>query len=315
MLSHRKGPTSFEDLRTVDRVVYPTFQAAAQHGGYLDDDTEWIECISEAAGFQMPYQLRQLFATLLVYLMPTDVRGLWDRFYKDLSEDFSRTYRDLLEPLRSSTVMFKTLHSIQELLQVSGFSVHDFDLPQLSQFPRMMLELLLENILIRRELTSYNESALEEIVESEDQLNPGQKDIYDRILGAVDQPELGTKLFFIDGPGGTGKSTLLRHLLAKVRLDGKIAIAVASSGIASLLLMGGRTAHSILKIPLKLNDKSTCSIYKQSHLRELIDRASLVIWDEAPKTHRYAFEAVDRSLRDIMDNDRAIWRKSICTFG
>ncbi|KAG3092333.1 hypothetical protein PI125_g17168 [Phytophthora idaei] len=168
----------------------------------------------------------------------------------------------------------------------------------------MMLESLLENTLIRRELTSYNESALEAIVESEDQLNPGQKDIYDRILGAVDQPELGAKLFFIDGPGGTGKSTLLRHVLAKVRLDGKIAIAVTSSGITSLLLMGGRTAHSIFKIPLKLNDKSTCSIYKQSHLRKLIDRASLVIWDEAPMTHRYAFEAVDRTLRDIMGNDQ-----------
>ncbi|KAG3109828.1 hypothetical protein PI125_g10571 [Phytophthora idaei] len=62
MLSHRKGPTSFEDLRTVDGVVYPAFQAAAQHGGYLHDDTERIECMSEAAGFQKPYQLRQLFA-------------------------------------------------------------------------------------------------------------------------------------------------------------------------------------------------------------------------------------------------------------
>ncbi|KAG3014209.1 hypothetical protein PC123_g18035 [Phytophthora cactorum] len=167
MLSHRKGPTSFEDLRTVDGVVYPAFQAAAQHGGYLDDDTEWIECMSEAVGFQMPYQLRQLFETLLVYSMLTDFRGLWDRFYKDLSEDFSRAYRSLLEPLRSSTVMFKTPHSILKLLQVSGFSVHDFDLPQLSQFPRMMLESLLENTLISRELTSSNESALEEIVDSE----------------------------------------------------------------------------------------------------------------------------------------------------
>ncbi|KAG3047112.1 hypothetical protein PI125_g26892 [Phytophthora idaei] len=78
---------------------------------------------------------------------------------------------------------------------------------------------------------------------------------------------------------------------------------MASSGIASLLLMGGRTAHSTFKIPLKLNDTSTCSIYKRSHLKGLIQKASLVIWDEAPMTHRPAFEAVDRSLRDLMDND------------
>ncbi|KAG2846381.1 hypothetical protein PC112_g1507 [Phytophthora cactorum] len=103
--------------------------------------------------------------------------------------------------------------------------------------------------------------------------------------------------------GGTGKSTLLKHILAKVRLSGKIALAVASSDIASLLLMGGRIAHSTFKIPLKLNDTSTCSIYKQSHLKGLIQKASLVIWDEAPMTHRHAFEAVDQSLRDLMDND------------
>ncbi|KAG3197514.1 hypothetical protein PC128_g6789 [Phytophthora cactorum] len=103
--------------------------------------------------------------------------------------------------------------------------------------------------------------------------------------------------------GGTGKSTLLKHILAKVRLSGKIALAVASSGIASLLFMGGRTAHSTFKIPLKLNDTSRCSIFKQSHLKGLIQKASVVIWDEAPMTHRHAFDAVDRSLRDLMDND------------
>ncbi|KAG3197353.1 hypothetical protein PC128_g6899 [Phytophthora cactorum] len=67
--------------------------------------------------------------------------------------------------------------------------------------------------------------------------------------------------------------------------------------------MGGSAAHSTFKIPSKLNDTSTCSIYKQSHLKGLIQKASLVIWDEAPMTHRHAFEAVDRSLRDLMDND------------
>ncbi|KAG2991340.1 hypothetical protein PC128_g11644 [Phytophthora cactorum] len=67
--------------------------------------------------------------------------------------------------------------------------------------------------------------------------------------------------------------------------------------------MGGRTGHSTFKTPLKLKDTSTCSIFKQSHLKGLIQKASLVIWGEAPMTHRHAFEAVDRSLRDLMDND------------
>lgn len=34
-------------------------------------------------------------------------------------------------------------------------------------------------------------------------------------------------------------------------------------------------------------------------LAELIQTASLIIWDEALMTHRQAFEALDRTLRDI----------------
>ncbi|CAB5190399.1 unnamed protein product [Rhizophagus irregularis] len=63
-------------------------------------------------------------------------------------------------------------------------------------------------------------------------------------------------------------------LLATIRLHGDIAIAVASSGIAALLLSGGRTAHS-------------------SQLACLINAAKLFIWDEAPMMHKFVFEAVD----------------------
>ncbi|KAG3136181.1 hypothetical protein PI124_g18624 [Phytophthora idaei] len=152
-------------------------------------------------------------------------------------------------------------------------------------------------------MEGYSHDVLQETVDQEHLLNGEQRSVYSAIINAVDNPTPGNTLFFIDGPGGTGKSTLLKLILAKVRLSGKIALAVASSGIASLLLMGGRTAHSTFKIPLKLNDTSTCSIYKQSHLKGLIQKASLVIWDEAPMAHRHAFEAAGRSLRDLMDND------------
>uniref|UniRef100_H3G658 ATP-dependent DNA helicase n=1 Tax=Phytophthora ramorum TaxID=164328 RepID=H3G658_PHYRM len=79
--------------------------------------------------------------------------------------------------------------------------------------------------------------------------------------------------------------------------------AVASSGIASLLLMGGRTAHSTFKIPLKIDGESTCNINKRSQVTELMRKASLIVWDEAPMAHRHAFEAVDRTLRDVLDNE------------
>lgn len=48
------------------------------------------------------------------------------------------------------------------------------------------------------------------------------------------------RVFFLDVPGGTGKTFLINLLLAQIRSSGK----VASSGI-TVTLSGGRTAHSI----------------------------------------------------------------------
>ncbi|PUZ74769.1 hypothetical protein GQ55_1G091800 [Panicum hallii var. hallii] len=85
---------------------------------------------------------------------------------------------------------------------------------------------------------------------------------------------------------------------------GKLALAVASSGIASLLLPGGRTPHSQFKFPLDIRENSMCSIKKNTHLAELIQQTSLIVWDEAPVNHKYLFEALDRSLRDILSENR-----------
>ncbi|GMF41132.1 unnamed protein product [Phytophthora fragariaefolia] len=307
LLCHRTCPWPFEHLRTVDGVTYETYRQAALRLGFLEDDAEWISCMREAAELRMSYQLRQLFTTILVYSQVDEVRQLWERFYDDLSQAFAHRYRALLGQEKEDMIKFKTLKSLNDLLQISGYAVADFDFRQLHNFPALVLDSLMRNNLIRRELEGYDQNTLHAIVDQEDQLNEGQRAIFDEIIQAANYPDQGNKLFFIDGPGGTGKSTLLRHTLAKVRLAGKIAIAVASSGIASLLLMGGRTAHSTLKIPLKLTNKLTCAIYKQSHLKSLIQRASLVIWDEAPMAHRHASEAVDRTLRAIMDNDQELF--------
>lgn len=52
LLNHRRGLTSFGDLRTVGGVLYPTFHSAAKEAGYLDSDIEWVACMSEAAAFE-----------------------------------------------------------------------------------------------------------------------------------------------------------------------------------------------------------------------------------------------------------------------
>lgn len=86
-------------------------------------------------------------------------------------------------------------------------------------------------------------------------------------------------------------------------------MACASSGIAALLLSNGRTAHSRFKIPLELNSFSTCNIKVNSPLAGILRVTKLIIWDEAPMTHRHAFEALDRTLQDVMQNDKVFGGK------
>uniref|UniRef100_A0A2N9INS4 ATP-dependent DNA helicase n=1 Tax=Fagus sylvatica TaxID=28930 RepID=A0A2N9INS4_FAGSY len=134
-----------------------------------------------------------------------------------------------------------------------------------------------------------------------DKLNHDQRVAYNTIMGVIERKE--SMIFFVDGPGGTGKTFLYRTLLANLRKLGHIAIATATSGIAATLLPGGRTAHSRFKIPLTPDASSTCSISIQSDLAELIRRATVVVWDEAPMVNRRAVEAFDRTLKDIMEVD------------
>lgn len=105
----------------------------------------------------------------------------------------------------------------------------------------------------------------------------------------------------MDAPGGTGKTFVIKLLLAKLRQKRKIALAVASSGIAATLLPGGRTAHSTFKLPMDISHSDTpiCNIIKNSEKADLFKRCELIVWDECTMAHRGALEALDRALKDI----------------
>ena len=61
---------------------------------------------------------------------------------------------------------------------------------------------------------------------------------------------------------------------------------MASSGVASLLLPNGRTAHSRFRIPIDLDELSICDIKRGTKLADLIVKTDLIIWDEALMTNR-----------------------------
>ena len=98
---------------------------------------------------------------------------------------------------------------------------------------------------------------------------------------------------------------MIEALLSTVRGLGKIALAVASLGIAAELLEGGRAAHSRFKIPIPINESSVHNISLQYDLAKWIQETSLIIWDEIMMRHVYQVDCVDHSLWDIMKIDKA----------
>ncbi|KAK1372390.1 hypothetical protein POM88_028583 [Heracleum sosnowskyi] len=190
---------------------------------------------------------------------------------------------------------FYALAEIHNLLKGIGRSLKDYQ--TMPQPPHNYLDCSVNNLII--EETSYDITAMEKEYEGLfSQCNKEQVVVYNSVMDSVDNKKGG--VFFVYGSGGCGKTYLWRTLISKLRSERKIVLPVASSGIAATLMPGGRTAHSRFKIPILLDDYSMCSISHTSDIAELIKRTSLIIWDEAPMQHRYAFECLDRSLRDIM---------------
>ncbi|XP_073120339.1 uncharacterized protein [Henckelia pumila] len=301
LLMHIRKPTSFKDLRTIKGKYFDTFREAAQYLGLMETDSTAEMCIEEAATYLMPAALRQLFATILVYCSPKNPKQLWLKFENFLSQDFEHK-----KTLNQYAIKHKVLDIIAYHLDSMGKKLQDFFFVD-------------DDIVTRTHDNLFKEIQTERdiIIPTEDllaikQLNEEQKVAYDQILHHVNNNI--PNAFFIDGPGGTGKTFLYRALLATIYSAGHIALATATSGVAASLLPGGRTSHSRFKIPIGENNSKPCSISKQSALAQLIKSTKLIIWDEATMAKRDIIEKFDEMLRDIMSSN-IIFGGKIIVFG
>ncbi|XP_061352378.1 uncharacterized protein LOC133297280 [Gastrolobium bilobum] len=299
LLNFQRGCTSYEDLRTINGVVFPTFKDACYSLGLLDDDNEYIDAIKEASSWGSAAYLRCLFALLLFANSMNRPEKVWEECWKFLSDDVVYRHRKRIGRqdaiLTEESIKNITLEEIDKVLQSNGKCLSDYP-----SMPRINSETLLDmqNRLVLDELM-YDIFALEEehkrLINS---LTDEQKVVYDKIVSAVTTGNGG--LFFLYGFGGTRKTFIWKTLSASIRSKAGIVLNVASSGIASLLLPGGRTAHSRFRIPIQINEDSTCNIRPKSTIAELLSKTKLIIWGEAPIVHRFCFEALDRTLRDVL---------------
>ncbi|XP_025628778.1 uncharacterized protein [Arachis hypogaea] len=290
LLSNVRGPTGWDDLLTVDGVQYSSFKQSAQHRGLLESNSSIRSCLVEASILRMPCALRRLFATILIFCEPTDVRSLWDEFLSCMVDDYASTSTTTCNGLTN-----RLLRDLNDILLQHGKHIAQYDLPALTSDNDN------DNFMSRIIQEEMSIEVPQEDLCSIERLNHDQSAAFRCIMNTIDRRESG--VFFVDGPGGAGKTFLYRAIIADLRSKGHIVLVTASSEIAATLLPGGRTAHSRFKIPINAEPSSTCNISKQSDLAKLIRQTTAIIWDEVPLTNKETMESLDRTLRDILENN------------
>ncbi|CAN1187182.1 ATP-dependent DNA helicase PIF1, partial [Linum perenne] len=293
------GALSYEFLRTVNGVLYPDFKEACRVLGLLSTDDEWDAVMYEVSRWGQPRLVRNVFISLLMFCQVSNPSILLEKWFEAMSDDFAYRAREIasngqLDPPQYS-LRDQVLDSLQSLLASYSTDLTHFNLPLPNprSYDSPTPSFLYPHV-------NYDRGQQSEQAESyRSRLNPDQMLAYTSVMHSVDNSIGG--LFFLYGHGGTGKTYLYNTIVSEIRSRGLIVLVVASSGIAATLLPDASTAHSRFKIPIEVHHTSTCMVKKGTELAEIIKATSLIVWDEAPMIHRLSFEAVDRTICDIMD--------------
>ena len=110
-------------------------------------------------------------------------------------------------------------------------------------------------------------------------LNQGQLAVADSVLEALqDKNHNAAKVFFLDGPGGTGKIFVYNYIIKEVITRGKHVSTCPWTGITATLLYKGKTVHSLFKLPVPVLDNSTCNVKSNSRHAEFLGQQKISLF-------------------------------------
>ena len=278
LLLHVPGATSFENLRTFNGVIHPSFREACVARGLLQDDNLWITTMENAAQYGTASKVRRVFCMILIHGEVNNPPEIWERFRVDMMSDYARNHQEVV-------AQNMVLQRIERHLQQFGKHLADFGLP------------LLEEALPDDDVVNVEELR-EEAVLLEPQLNDDQRRVSQAVIDAVvsNDPQGRPKVFFLDGPGGTGKTFTYNYLIRELLGRNKRIATCAWTGIAATLLQKGKTMHSLFKLPVPILDNSTCNVTVNSTHARYLQRCELFVVDEASMIPKHALQAHQRSF-------------------
>ncbi|XP_076049464.1 uncharacterized protein LOC143030187 [Oratosquilla oratoria] len=128
LLTHKPGPTSYEDLRTIDGKMYPSNREAVNALGLLADEETWKNTILEIINHTNDRkQLRETYASMLVFSDLEDQSGIWEET-KDLFASDYLHINNLTE--YNDEIYMDALDDIQKhVWNCGGGSITEYGLP------------------------------------------------------------------------------------------------------------------------------------------------------------------------------------------
>lgn len=284
LLLNVKGKTFFEDLKNLNGQTYVSFEKAAEARGLLSSEKIWKDILEEAVATQSPHTIRMLFCYICSINRPRSPMDLYSKFKDDMMED-----------LGTSNQEDKLLNLISRKLCNHGWSLRSLGLP---------------------EPVKWNNNEEEEEQEIEERttfnLNIEQNKALHEVITSINE---GGKLFFVDGPAGTGKTYLYNAIIEQLYRDKRSVIQLATTGIAADLLADGRTVHSGMKLPVPLTETSISRLNLNSPEANKIKKASLILIDEVSMMSKHALNAIDEVLRRLCNKQQIFGGKVIVLGG
>ncbi len=302
--NHCRGKVSYEDLLTLlNGRVCESFKQVCSELGLLSNDTEWHRILDESAITKMCPEIRQMFVIILLFCLPSNPLTLFNEFWMTWVDDIQ--HKANRRGVQLEEHQLKTLVLLDLEMRLSSFEkrLPDYGLPVPSVEDMNSVEHVTFNqpAVIREEL-DFDFDELKSTAEANiATFTSEQLNVFEKVMDAVKNCK--PLCIFLSARGGCGKTYLLNAILDSVRTleeGGCVALAMATTGIAGNLLKLGRTFHSRMKAPLDPDETSTLRITAQSNHAELIRCAKLFLIDEATMLDRYNLEAMDRSLRDLL---------------
>jgi hypothetical protein len=108
--------------------------------GLLADDNEWDQALEETSVRALGRQLRDMFASMLMFCEVTNPRQLWDAHWESLSDDIeAMTPCECADPtvtLPEDALKDRALYEIDQVLMRNGQCLEDFPtLPKSNYIP------------------------------------------------------------------------------------------------------------------------------------------------------------------------------------